>query len=66
MEHSVSSDAFAKLDSIFDTHRSKSEIVALQQRVITYENTIQRQAELLHRQQQLSAEQAQLQRQLNQ
>ncbi|MBR8769612.1 hypothetical protein [Porphyromonas levii] len=66
MEHSVSNDSFALLDSIFVTHRSEVQINKLKERVINYETAIQRQAELLYRQQQLSAEQEKVQQQLNQ
>lgn len=66
MEHSMSNDSFALLDSIFVTHRSEVQINQLKERVINYETAIQRQAELLYRQQQLSAEQEKVQQQLNQ
>ncbi|MBR8763616.1 hypothetical protein IX335_000831 [Porphyromonas levii] len=66
MEHSVCNDSFALLDSIFVTHRSEVQINQLKERVINYETAIQRQAELLYRQQQLSAEQEKVQQQLNQ
>lgn len=66
MEHSMSNDSFALLDSIFVTHRSEVQINKLKERVINYETAIQRQAELLYRQQQLSAEQEKVQQQLNQ
>ncbi len=65
MQHSVSNDSFAQLDSIFETHRSEDTINQLRERVTSYEAAIQRQAELLHRQQQLSAEQEKVQQQLN-
>lgn len=66
MEHSVSDDSFAQLDSIFETHRSNEAIATIEQRVINYEAAVRRQAELAIQQQQLSAEQAHLQQQLNQ
>ena len=66
MEHSMSNDSFALLDSIFVTHRSEVQINQLKERVINYETAIQRQAELLYQQQQLSAEQEKVQQQLNQ
>ena len=65
MEHSMSNDSFALLDSIFVTHRSEVQINQLKERVINYETAIQRQAELLYRQQQLTAEQEKVQQQLN-
>lgn len=66
MQHSVSNDSFAQLDSIFEIHRSDSTIKQLRERVIKYEVAIQHQAELLHRQQELSAEQEKVQQQLSQ
>lgn len=66
MEHSVSNNSFAQLDSIFETHRSEAQIKQLKNQVINYEAAVQRQAELLHRQQELSAEQEKVQQQLNQ
>ena len=65
MEYSVSDDSFAQLDSIFETHRSNEAIATLEQRVINHEKAVQRQAELLLRQQKLSAEQEKVQHQLN-
>lgn len=66
MEHSVSNTSFAQLDSIFENHRSDEAIATLEQRVINHEKAVKRQAELLHRQQELSAEQEKVQHQLNQ
>lgn len=66
MEHSVSNTSFSRLDSIFETHRSNEAIATIEQRVINYEAAVRRQAELAIQQQQLSAEQAHLQQQLNQ
>lgn len=66
MEHSVSDDSFSQLDSVFETHRSNEAIATLEQRVINYEAAVRRQAELLHRQQELSAEREKVQHQLNQ
>lgn len=66
MKHSVSNDSFAHLDSIFETHRSEAQINQLKKRVINYEAAVRRQAELLHRQKELSAEQEKVQQQLNQ
>lgn len=65
MEHSVSNGSFALLDSIFVTHRSEVQINQLKERVINYETAIQRQAELLYRQQQLTAEQEKVLQHLN-
>lgn len=66
IEHSVSNTSFAQLDSIFETHRSNEAIATLEQCVINHEKVVKQQAELLHRQQELSAKQAHLQQQLNQ
>ena len=65
MEHSVSTPAFAQLDSIFETHRSNEAIATLEQRVINYEAAVRRQVELAIQQQLITAEQAELQQQLN-
>lgn len=65
MEHSVSNSSFAQLDSIFETHRSNEAIATLEQRVINYEAAVRRQVELAIQQQLITAEQAELQQQLN-
>ena len=64
MEHSVSTPAFAQLDSIFETHRSNEAIATLEQRVINHEKAVQRQAELAIQQQRLTEEQTSLSHQL--
>lgn len=64
MEHSLNTEAFTHLDSLFEHNRSNSEINALRKQVISYEKAIRRQAELLQRQQQLSAEQEKVRKQL--
>ena len=66
MEHSVSTPAFAQLDSIFETHRSNEAIATLEQRVINHEKAVQRQAELAIQQQRLTEEQTSLSHQLQQ
>ena len=65
MAHSVSNSSFAQLDSIFETHRSNEAIATLEQRVINYEAAVRRQVELAIQQQLITAEQAELQQQLN-
>ena len=65
MEHSVSNSSFARLDSIFENHRSNEVIATLEQRVINYEAAVRRQVELAIQQQLITAEQAELQQQLN-
>lgn len=66
MEHSVSNSSFARLDSIFETHRSNEAIATLEQRVINHEKAVQRQAELAIQQQRLTEEQTSLSHQLQQ
>ena len=65
MEHSVSNTSFAQLDSIFEIHRSNEAIATLEQRVINHEAAVRRQVELAIQQQLITAEQAELQQQLN-
>lgn len=62
MEHSVSNSSFARLDSIFETHRSNEAIATLEQRVINYEAAVRRQAELAIQQQRLTEEWEELSR----
>ena len=64
MEHSVSNTSFARLDSIFENHRSNEAIATLEQRVINHEKAVQRQAELAIQQQRLTEEQTSLSHQL--
>ena len=66
MEHSVSNTSFARLDSIFENHRSNEAIATLEQRVINHEKAVQRQAELAIQQQRLTEEQTSLSHQLQQ
>lgn len=62
MEHSVSDDSFAQLDSIFETHHSGAQIKQLKERVINYELAVKRQAELAIQQQRLTEEWEELSR----
>lgn len=55
---------FAHLDSIFITHRNSKAIQQMQQKVIDYEQALQRQAELLLQQDQIKQEQRKLKRHL--
>lgn len=64
MEHSVDDEVIAHLDSIFDTHRSDTTIHNLRKQVLAYEQAVQRQAELLLRQQALTKEQEEVRQQL--
>lgn len=52
------------LDSIFITHRNSKAIQQMQQKVIDYEQALQRQAELLLQQERIKQEQRKLKRQL--
>lgn len=51
---------FAHLDSIFITHRNPKAIQQMQQKVIDYEQALQRQAELLLQQKRIKEEQEEL------
>lgn len=64
MEHSADNEAIAHLDSIFVTHRSDTTINNLRQKVLSYEQAVQRQAELLLRQEALTKKQEELQQRL--
>ena len=55
---------FAHLDSIFITHRNSKAIQQLEQKVINYEQALQRQAELLLQQDKLTQEQRELKKHL--
>ena len=51
---------FSHLDSIFITHRNPKAIRQMQQKVIDYEQALQRQAELIEQQERIKGEQVQL------
>ena len=51
---------FAHLDSIFVTHRNRKAIQQMQQKVIDYEQALQRQTELLLQQKRIKQEQEEL------
>ena len=55
---------FAHLDSIFMTNRNPNEILQIQQKVVDYEQALQRQAELLLQQERIQQEQRELKRYL--
>ena len=55
----IASD-FTDLDSIFSTHRNSKAIQQMQQKVINYEQALQRQAELLLQQDKIKQEQKEL------
>ena len=55
---------FSHLDSIFITHRNRKAIQQMQQKVVDYEQALQRQAELLLQQDKLKQEQRELKKYL--
>ena len=55
---------FAHLDSIFIMHRNPKAILQLEQKVIDYEQALQRQAELLLQQKRITEEQGELKKHL--
>ena len=55
---------FAHLDSIFITHRNPKAIQQMQQKVVDYEQALQRQAELLLEQKRIQQEQGELNKHL--
>ena len=55
---------FAHLDSIFVTHRNRKAIQQMQQKVVDYEQALQRQTELLLQQKRIQQEQRELNRHL--
>ena len=57
---------FTHLDSIFITHRNSKVIQQMQQKVVDYEQAIQRQAELIEQQERIKGEQVQLKKRLHQ
>ena len=62
----ATSKDFAHLDSLFTTHRNSKAIQQMQQKVVDYEQALQRQAELLLQQKRIKEEQAGLQKHLKQ
>lgn len=60
----VTASDFAHLDSIFLTHRNCKAIQQLEQKVVDYEQALQRQAELLLQQDKLKQEQRELKKHL--
>lgn len=57
---------FAHLDSVFITNRNPNAILQMQQKVIDYEQALQRQAELIEQQERIKGEQVQLKKRLHQ
>ena len=57
---------FTHLDSLFVTHRNSKAIQQMQQKVVDYEQALQRQAELIEQQERIKGEQVQLKKRLHQ
>lgn len=55
---------FAHLDSVFITHRNPNAIQQMQQKVVDYEQALQRQAELLLQEDKIKQEQRELKKHL--
>ena len=66
MQGKATASDFTHLDSIFITHRNPKAIQQMQQKVVDYEQALQRQAELLLQQKRIKEEQAGLQKHLKQ
>ena len=66
MKGKASTLDFAHLDSIFITHRNPKAILQLEQKVVDYEQALQRQAELIEQQERIKGEQVQLKKRLHQ
>lgn len=60
MQGKATSKDFAYLDSLFVTHRNPKAIQQMQQKIIDYEQALQRQAELLLQQDKIKQEQREL------
>ena len=60
MQGKVTASDFAHLDSMFVSHRNPQAIHQLEQKVINYEQALQRQAELLMEQDKIKQEQRRL------
>ena len=64
MQGKVTASDFAHLDSIFVTHRNRKAIQQMQQKVVDYEQALQRQAELVLQQDKIKQEQRELKKHL--
>ena len=64
MQGKVTASDFAHLDSMFVSHRNPESIHQLEQKVIDYEQALQRQAELLLQQKRIQQEQGELKKRL--
>lgn len=66
MQGKATSKDFVHLDSLFVTHRNPKAIQQMQQKVVDYEQALQRQTELLLQQDKIKQEQRELMKQLTQ
>ncbi len=66
MQGKATSKDFAHLDSLFIANRNPNAILQMQQKVIDYEQALQRQAELIEQQERIKGEQVQLKKRLHQ
>lgn len=66
MQGKATSKDFVHLDSVFITNRNPNAILQMQQKVIDYEQALQRQAELIEQQERIKGEQVQLKKRLHQ
>ena len=66
MHGKATASDFTHLDSIFLTHRNPNAILQMQQKVIDYEQDLQRQAKLIEQQERIKGEQVQLKKRLHQ
>ena len=66
MQGKATASDFAHLDSLFVSHRNPKSIQQLEQKVIDYEQALQRQAELIEQQERIKGEQVQLKKRLHQ
>jgi len=64
MQGKVTASDFAHLDRMFVSHRNPKSIHQLEQKVIDYEQALQRQAELLLEQKRIQQEQGELKKRL--
>ena len=64
MQGKATASDFTDLDSIFSTHRNSKAIQQMQQKVVAYEQALQRQAELFLQQERIQQEQGELRKRL--
>ena len=64
MQGKVTASDFAHLDSMFVSHRNPKAIQQLEQKVVDYEQALQRQTELLLQQDKIKQEQRELKKHL--